>query len=50
LFRFGSQAIPSDKVEVILMDNEAYDRFNQERGQPWDRELHARLLDKLAAD
>ena len=50
LFRFGSQAVPSDQVEVILMDNAAYDHFHQERGQPWDRELHARLLDKLAAD
>jgi len=49
LFRFGSHAV-TNKVVVILMDNEAYDHFQQARGQPWDRELHTRLLQRLADD
>lgn len=49
LFRFGSPA-PSNQVVVILMDNEAYAEKNQSREQPWDRTLHAELLNKLADD
>jgi CHASE2 domain-containing sensor protein len=49
LFRFGARAV-TNKVVVILMDNEAYDHFQQVRGQPWDRGLHAQLLQRLAAD
>jgi CHASE2 domain-containing sensor protein len=49
LFRFGERSV-SNNVTVILMDNEAYDHFQQTRGQPWDRALHARLLNKLADD
>jgi len=49
LFRFGAHAI-TNKVTLILMDNAAFDQFHQQRGQPWDRELHAKLLNKLADD
>ena len=49
LFRFGSHPV-TNKVVVILMDNEAYDHFHQTRGQPWDRALDARLLNRLADD
>ena len=49
LFRFGAHAV-TNKVTLILMDNEAYDHFHQTREQPWDRELHAQLLNKLADD
>jgi CHASE2 domain-containing sensor protein len=49
LFRFGAHAL-TNKVTLILMDNEAFAQFHQQRGQPWDRALHARLLDKLADD
>ena len=49
LFRFGSPAV-TNKVVLILMDNEAYDHFHQKRGQPWDRALHAQLLNRLATD
>jgi CHASE2 domain-containing sensor protein len=48
-FRFGTRAL-TNKVAFIMMDNEAYDQFHQIRGQPWDRALHARLLNKLADD
>ncbi len=33
-----------------MMDNEAFAQFHQTRGQPWDRGLHAQLLNKLADD
>jgi CHASE2 domain-containing sensor protein len=49
LFRFGAHAI-TNKVTLILMDNEAFAQFHQTRGQPWDRALHAQLLNKLADD
>ncbi len=49
LFRFGAHAV-TNKVALILMDNEAFAQFHQTRGQPWDRGLHAGLLNKLADD
>jgi len=49
LFRFGTRPATNAVVQ-ILMDNESYDYFGQERGQIWDRALHAQLLSKLAAD
>ena len=33
-----------------MMDNEAFAEFRQDRGRPWDRGLHARLLNRLADD
>ena len=49
LFRFGARAV-TNRVTLILMDNEAFDQFHQIRGQPWDRGLHAQLLNRLADD
>jgi CHASE2 domain-containing sensor protein len=49
LFGFGAPAV-TNKIALILMDNAAFDQFHQPRGQPWDRALHARLLNKLADD
>jgi CHASE2 domain-containing sensor protein len=49
LFRFEARAV-TNRVTLILMDNEAFDQFHQFRGQPWDRALHARLLNRLADD
>jgi len=49
LFRFGARAV-TNQVTLILMDNEAFSQFHQTRGQPWDRGLHAQLLNKLADD
>ncbi len=49
LFRFGARTV-TNNVSIILMDNEAYDYFHQTREQPWDRRLHAQLLNKLADD
>jgi len=49
LFRFGNRAV-TNSVTLILMDNAAFAQFHQTRGQPWDRALHAQLLNKLADD
>jgi CHASE2 domain-containing sensor protein len=49
LFRFGTPVV-TNKVVVILMDNESYAELKQTRGERWDRSLHARLLNKLADD
>jgi CHASE2 domain-containing sensor protein len=49
LFRFGTRAV-TNKVVLVLMDNEAYDALHQSRDQAWDRALHTKLLEKLAGD
>ncbi len=49
LFWFGSHSI-TNPVALVMMDNEAFDEFHQLRGQPWDRTLHVRLLNRLADD
>jgi len=49
LFRFGSRAV-TNQVTLVLMDNSAYKSLGQPRGQPWDRALHTRLLNRLADD
>lgn len=48
-FRFGARPV-TNAVTLILMDNAAFDQFHQARGEPWDRALHARLLNRLADD
>jgi CHASE2 domain-containing sensor protein len=49
LFRFGARAV-TNRVALILMDNESYDHLHQDRSQLWDRALHAQLLQKLTDD
>jgi len=48
-FRFGVHAV-TNNVALILMDNDAFDHFQQTRGEPWNRALHVQLLNKLADD
>ena len=48
-FRFGTRGF-TNKVVLVLMDNHAFNNLHQVRGQPWDRALHAKLLNKLADD
>jgi len=47
LFRFAARPV-TNQVVVILMDNLAYKHFSQKREEPWDRDLHAQLLHRLA--
>jgi len=51
LFLFATSAVPeTNKVVLILMDERAYKELNQKRGEPWNRALHAKLLNQLADD
>ena len=47
--RFGARAV-TNRIAYIMMDTEAYNQFHQTRDRPWDRGLHAQLLNKLADD
>jgi len=38
LFRFGNTGV-TNRVVIILLDNEAYNQFNQTRGQPWESRI-----------
>jgi CHASE2 domain-containing sensor protein len=50
LFLFGARPV-TNKVVLVLMDNEAYDYYHAERGlHGWDRGWHTELLNKLADD
>lgn len=48
-FRFGAPVV-TNKVVVILMDNDSYTELKQSREGLWNRSLHAKLLNKLADD
>jgi len=47
LFRGGSQL---NEVVIVYMDERAFQEFQQTSAPNWDRNLHARLLDRLASD
>ncbi len=49
LFRFGARA-NTNQVTLVLMDNSSFAQLKQTRGEPWDRGLHAQLLNRLADD
>ncbi len=49
LFRFATRAV-TNQVALIQLDGASYSALDQQRGQPWDRELHAQLLNKLSDD
>jgi CHASE2 domain-containing sensor protein len=49
LFRFGARSV-TNRIVLVLMDDESMEQLHQKRGLPWDRALHAQLLKKLAAD
>ena len=40
----------ADAITMIYLDEASYKDFNQPFNRPWDRAIHARLLDRLAAD
>lgn len=49
LFRFATRPTSNDVV-LVLMDQSAHEALEQVRGEPWDRGLHAGLLDRLTQD
>jgi adenylate cyclase len=38
-----------DEAVMVYMDDESHDKLRQSRIEPWDRSLHAQLLDRLTA-
>jgi len=48
LFALRSTVVP-DEVVIVYMDDESHRELKQPWFQKWDRELHARLIDKLKA-
>ena len=49
LFRFTTWPA-TNRLVLVFMDDEAFKKTEQVRGQPWDRALHAGLLNRLADD
>jgi CHASE2 domain-containing sensor protein len=49
LFRFGARSV-TNSVVLILLDTDSYSKLHQDRREPWDRALHAQLLNRLADD
>jgi CHASE2 domain-containing sensor protein len=49
LFRFGVHSV-TNRLVLVLMDEDSYELLGQSRDTVWDRALHARLLNKLADD
>jgi adenylate cyclase len=48
-FYLRPTADPLEAV-IIYMDDESHDALGQPRNKPWDRRLHARLLERLTAE
>ncbi len=38
-----------DEAVLVLMDDESHDKLAQPFNRPWDRRLHARMIDRLTA-
>ena len=49
-FAFSQQRISPANLLIITMDEASYRHYNQTWGKQWDRELHAKLLDRLRVD
>jgi adenylate cyclase len=46
LHAWGEKKHPSEAA-IVLLDDASYERLGQPRNAPWDRDLHARLVDRL---
>jgi CHASE2 domain-containing sensor protein len=49
LFHFSSRHV-TNRVVIVKLDNASYSALDQIRGQPWDRGLHAKFLNRLTED
>ena len=50
LFGFTKPDIQTSPVVIIYMDEVSYKNLDQPMNKPWDRALHAKLLDKITDD
>jgi CHASE2 domain-containing sensor protein len=44
------RAAPIDNVRIVYMDDASFSKLGQKNTMDWDRNLHARLLDRLTSD
>jgi CHASE2 domain-containing sensor protein len=49
LYRFGTRSV-TNRIALVLMDNDSYEHLQQDRTKHWDRALHTQLLRKLTDD
>ncbi|HKI72156.1 MAG TPA: adenylate/guanylate cyclase domain-containing protein [Verrucomicrobiae bacterium] len=50
-YPFGPRPpIPVNEVVMVYLDEESHKELNQPFNAPWDRSVHARLLERLTAD
>jgi PAS domain S-box-containing protein len=47
---FGHAAIQDSDVVIVYMDEKSHRDLGQPFNRPWDRALHAKLIDRLTAD
>jgi PAS domain S-box-containing protein len=50
LSSFMQPDVHDDPVVIIYMDEDSYKDLDQPHNRPWDRALHAQIVDKLKAD
>jgi len=49
LFRFATRPV-TNKIAIVFMDNDSFERTGQSRSNGWDRAHHASFLDRLTRD
>src|SRR2546425_1696192 len=42
--------IPTDEARIIYLDEDSHREMNQQLNLPWDRAIHAKLVEYLKAD
>src|SRR5262245_35329302 len=47
LHALAGEEKPPSEAAIVLLDDASYYKLKQPRNAPWDRDLHARLLDRL---
>ena len=47
---FKPRSAPASEIVMVYLDEASHLDFQQPFNQPWDRAIHARLLDRLTAD
>jgi adenylate cyclase len=47
---FFRRDLKADEAVIVFMDEESHQELGQHYSQPWDRRLHARLLQRLKAE
>jgi CHASE2 domain-containing sensor protein len=49
LLFFARGSVPAQEAVIVYLDDASYGALQQPRNAPWDRALHARLIERLSA-